>query len=69
MSTPYLRPLFVQGHALSIDITLKVLGVILSSNLSAFDHICRVISDSAQSLYALRVHGMNDTGLQTVSEQ
>jgi len=45
------------------DFALKVLGVTLSSNLSASDHIRRVISDSAQSLYALRVlrhHGMND---------
>jgi len=51
------------------DFALKVLGVTLSSNLSASDHIRRVISDSAQSLYALRVlrhHGMNDAGLQTV---
>jgi len=51
------------------DFTLKVLGVTLSSHLSASDHIRRVISHSAQSLYALRVlrhHGMNDVGLQTV---
>jgi len=34
--------------------TLKILGVTLSSHLSASDHIRRVISDSAQSLYALR---------------
>ena len=37
------------------DFTLKVLGVTLSSHLSASDHIRQVISDSAQSLYALRV--------------
>jgi len=46
-----------------------VLGVSLSSNLSASDYIHRMISDSAKSLYALRVlrhHGMNDVGLQTV---
>jgi len=51
------------------DTTLKVLGVTFSSNLSTSDHIRRVISDSAQSLYALRVlrhHGLNDVGLQTV---
>lgn len=51
------------------DTTLKVLGVTFSSNLSASDYIRRVVSDSAQSLYALRVlrhHGMNDVGLQTV---
>jgi len=49
--------------------TLKVLRVTLSSHLSASEHIRRVISDSAQSLYALHVlqhHGMNDVGLQTV---
>ena len=53
------------------DTTLKVLGVTFSSNLSASDHIRRVVSDIAQSLYALCVlhhHGMklNDVGLQTV---
>ena len=51
------------------EFSLNVLGVTLSSNLSASDHIRRVISDSAKSLYALRVlrhHGMNDVGLQTV---
>jgi len=51
------------------DTTLKVLGVTFSSKLSASDHIRRVVSDSAQSLYALRVlyhHGMNDVRLQTV---
>jgi len=49
--------------------TLKVLGVTLSSNTSPSEHIRRVVSDSAQTLYALRVlrhHGMNDAGLQTV---
>ena len=41
---------------------------VASERCSASDHIRRVISDSAQSLYALRVlrhHGMNDVGLQT----
>jgi len=49
--------------------TLKVLRVTCSSHLSASEHIHHVISDSAQSLYALRVlrhHGMNDIGLQTI---
>ena len=47
--------------------TLKVLGVTLSSHLSTSEHMRRIISDSVQSLYALRVlrhHGMNDVGLQ-----
>jgi len=51
------------------DTTLKVLGVTLSRNMSASEHIRRVVSDSAQTLYALRVlrhHGMNDAGLQNV---
>ena len=52
-----------------LDTTLKVLGVTMSSNRSASDHIRHVVSDSAQTLYALRVfrhHSMNDAGLQTV---
>ena len=35
--------------------TLKVLGVMFTDTLSASDHVRRVISDSAQSLYAPRV--------------
>ena len=49
--------------------TLKVLGVTFTDTLSASDHVRRVISDSAQSLYALRVlrhHGLGEAGLQTV---
>ena len=49
--------------------TLKVLGVTFTDTLSASDHVRRVISDSAQSLYALRVlrhHGLSEAGLQTV---
>ena len=49
--------------------TLKVLGVTFTVTLSASDHVRRVISDSAQSLYALRVlrhHGLGEAGLQTV---
>jgi len=52
-----------------MDTTLKVLRVTLSSNMSASEHIRRVVSDSAQTLYALRVlrhHGMKDADLQTV---
>jgi len=49
--------------------TLKVLCVTFTDTLSASDHVRRVISDSAQSLYALRVlryHGLGEAGLQTV---
>ena len=49
--------------------TLKVLGVTFTSTLSASDHVRRVISGSAQSLYALRVlrhHGLGEDGLRTV---
>ena len=48
---------------------LKVLGVTFTDTLSASDHVRRVISDSAQSLYAPRVlrhHGLGEAGLQTV---
>jgi hypothetical protein len=51
------------------DTTLKILGVTFSSNLSASGYVRRVVSDSAKSLYALRVlcyHGMKDASLQTV---
>ena len=46
-----------------------ILGPALSNNLSASDHIRRVVSESAQTLYALRVlrhHGMSEVGLQKV---
>jgi len=49
--------------------TLKVLGVTFTNTMSASVHVLRVISDSAQSLYALRVlrrHGLDEAGLQTV---
>ena len=47
----------------------KNLPYFVGGNLSASDHVRRVISDSAQSLYALRVlrhHGLGEAGLQTV---
>ena len=47
---------------------MSLLSIKLSS-ASASEHIRRVISDSAQSLYALRVlrhHGMNEIGLHAV---
>jgi len=40
-----------------------------STKISASDHIRRVVSESAQTLYALRVlrhHGLSDVGLQEV---
>jgi len=49
--------------------TLKVLGVTLNNHISASEHIHNVLSDSAQTLHALRVlrhHGLNEAGLQTV---
>jgi len=48
---------------------LKILGVTTTNHLSPSEHICRVISDSAQPLYALRVlrhHGMTEIGLHAV---
>ena len=49
--------------------SLKILGVTITNNLSASDHIRRVVSESAQTLYALRVlrcHGLSDVGLQEI---
>jgi len=48
---------------------LKILGVTITHHLSASEHIRQIISDSAQSLYALRVlrhHGMTEIGLHAV---
>ena len=49
--------------------SLSVLGVTLTTGLSASDHVRDVISKSAQTLYALRVlraKGMPDEALQVV---
>ena len=49
--------------------SVKILGVSITDSLSASDHIHGVISNSAQTLYALRVlraHGINDIALQAV---
>jgi len=54
---------------ISRENTLKILGVKISSHLSASDHLRHVISESAQTLYALRVlrhHGMTEAGLHAV---
>jgi len=48
---------------------LKILGVTITNHLSASEHIRRIISDSAQSLYALRMlrhHSMTEIGLHAV---
>ena len=49
--------------------SLKILGVTFSNNLSASDLIRRFVSESVQTLYALRVlrhHWLFDVGLQEV---
>jgi len=54
---------------ISRENVLKILGVTITNHLSASDHIRRVISDSAKTLYALRVlrcHGMTENGLHAV---
>jgi len=54
---------------ISRENVLKILGVTITNHLSASEHIRRVIGDSAQSLYALRVlrhHGMTEIGLHAV---
>ena len=51
------------------ETSLKILGVTFRNNLSASDHIRNVVSESAKTLYALRVlryHGLSDAGLQEV---
>jgi len=54
---------------ISRENVLKILGVTITNQLSASEHISRVISDSALSLYAPRVlhhHGMTEIGLHAV---
>jgi len=54
---------------ISRENSLKILGVTITSHLSVSDHICQVISGSAQSLYTLRVlrhHGLTAAGLHAV---
>ena len=49
--------------------TVKILGVTITNNLSVAEHLHSTISSCAQTLYALRVlrsHGMNDPALHTV---
>ena len=49
--------------------SLKILGVTITSNLSATEHVRQVLQSSAETLYALRIlrsQGMNNTDLQTV---
>ena len=49
--------------------SLKILGVIITSNLSATEHVRQVVQFSAQTLQALRIlrsQGMNNNDLQTV---
>ena len=54
---------------ISRENVLKILGVTITNHLSASEHIRRIISDSAQSLYALGVlrhRGMTEIGLHAV---
>ena len=54
---------------ISRENVLKILGITITNHLSASDHIRRVISDSAKTLYALHVlrrHGMTENGLHAV---
>ena len=48
---------------------MTILGVTMTNGLSASDHVRGIISDCAQTLYALRVmraHGMSDMVLQAI---
>jgi len=54
---------------ISRENSLKILGVTITNHLSASDHLRQVISDSAQSLYALSVlrhYGLTAVGLHAV---
>ena len=54
---------------ISRDNSLKILGVTITSHLSASDHIRQVVSGSTQLLYALcvlRHHGLTAAGLHTI---
>jgi len=49
--------------------SLNILGVTMTNGLSASNHVRGIISDCAQTLYALRVlraHGRCDTALQAI---
>jgi len=50
-------------------VTIEILAVTFTNNLSVAEHVHAVISSSAQTLSALRVlraHGMDDVSLQTI---
>jgi len=49
--------------------SLKILGITVTNGLSASDHVRGIITNCAQTLYALRVlraHGMRDSALQII---
>lgn len=51
------------------ETSVKILGVNITNGLSASEHVRGVVSNSAQTLYALKVlraHGMCDTALQAI---
>ena len=63
----YVSPLPLQGVVRDTSIT--ILGVTITDRLSASEHVRRLISNSARTLYALKVlraHGMSNTALQVV---
>ena len=63
----YLSPLPLPGVVRETSVTM--LGVTITDRLSASDHIRGILSNSARTLYAmkvLRAHGMRDAALQVV---
>ena len=46
--------------------SLKILGVTVTNKLSISDHVSNVIRACAQSLHAIRCHGMCNSALQTI---
>jgi len=58
-----------QMSGMARNMSLNILGVTVTANLSVSDHIRGVLGKCSQTLYALRVlrsHGLCDAGLQTV---
>jgi len=45
--------------------TLKILGVTLTNGLSASNHISEIVTNCAQSLHALRCHGLPGDAVQS----
>ncbi len=52
--TPDLSPLLIDGHALEVVRSHKVLGLVIQNNLKWNDHIESVVSKASKRLYIIR---------------